>query len=95
MTTDYKFAAWAQQTEKEIAQGLIASDGTTIEWNGRALAEMTDDELRNIFEEVRNIPATGFAQIVKAYREAQRAIQMELKSRGIIVHPFIRAVEPC
>jgi hypothetical protein len=92
MTNDYDYALWAQQMDKQIAKGLIASDGSTIDWYGKPLASLTDDELRAIFETVRDIPETGFAFIAQVCKDALNAVMLELRERGIIVHPFIKSV---
>jgi hypothetical protein len=90
---DYDFAVWAQAMDQKIDRGLITSDGSEIDWHDKPLASLTSDELRAIFKTVRAAPDTGFEFINRAYQDAQQAVILELKRRGVTVHPQIRMVE--
>ena len=79
--------------EQKRKMRLIASDGTDITFDGKALADLDDETLYFAFEQVPYPGNAGvFPNIAQAYMDAQQAIMAEAKKRGIFMHPSVQAV---
>ena len=84
MNRNDDFVAWCLEMDMLFEMAILASNDNRITWGSTALSDLDNETLRALFNLVRTPDdAAGFPHIAQAYFDAQQAIRVEFKKRGI------------